>query len=174
MPSLRHIRINCEGQPPSHRYRRDIVDYALISLPMAVEQAPLSQLDRLLLISIHPAAVLYLQPTMGFGTSPASRKRWHQIRHLSIHMTSFSYQVGPTNHLKFLHAHLQSFSTLHVLEFHWQGNKGISPIFLATEPQLKRRSSKRAAVRAIPKPRASLTPFETAYSPADGVGQCHD
>ncbi|CAI7678536.1 unnamed protein product [Penicillium pancosmium] len=26
IPNLRHLRINCEGQPPSHRYRRSIVD----------------------------------------------------------------------------------------------------------------------------------------------------
>ncbi|KAJ5391186.1 hypothetical protein N7509_006676 [Penicillium cosmopolitanum] len=26
MPNLRHLRINCEGQPRSHRYRRSIVD----------------------------------------------------------------------------------------------------------------------------------------------------
>lgn len=159
MPNLQHLRINCEGQPPSHRYRRSIVDYALISLRMAVEQAPLSRLDRLSLISIHPAAVLYLQPTMGFGASPASRRRWHQIRHLTILMTSFSYQVGPTDHLKLLHAYLQSFPTLRVLRFHWQGHKGLSPISLATEPWLQRRYNKRAAVCGIPKARVSLRPL---------------
>lgn len=71
MPNLRHHRINCEGQIPSHRYRRSIVEYALISLRMAVEQAPLRLLDRLSLLSIHPAAVLYLQPNLGFGVSSA-------------------------------------------------------------------------------------------------------
>ncbi|KAJ5976306.1 hypothetical protein N7481_010013 [Penicillium waksmanii] len=142
MPNLRHLRI---GQPPSHRYRRSIVDYALILLRMAVEQAPLSLLDRLSLISIHPGAVLYLQSTIGFGASPASRRRWHQIRHLTIQMTSFPHEVGPTDHLKLLHAYLQSFPTLRVLRFHWQGHKGLSPISLATEPWLQGRSGKRGA-----------------------------
>lgn len=37
MTNLRHLKINCEGQHPSHRYRRSVVDYALISLRIAVE-----------------------------------------------------------------------------------------------------------------------------------------
>jgi hypothetical protein len=160
MPHLRHLRINCEDQPPSHRYRRSIVDYALISLRVAVEQAPLSILDRLSLISIHSGEVLYLKPTIGFGASPASRRRWHQICHLTIQMTSFSHEVGPTDHLKLLHVYLQSFPTLRVLRFHWQGHKGLSPISLATEPWLQRRSDKRVAVRGIPKARVSLRPLK--------------
>ncbi|OKO90261.1 hypothetical protein PENSUB_13394 [Penicillium subrubescens] len=38
MKNLRHLRITCEGQPPSHRYRRSVVDYTLISLRIAAEQ----------------------------------------------------------------------------------------------------------------------------------------
>lgn len=163
MPNLRHLCITCEGQTPSHRYRRGVVDYALVSLRMAVEQAPLRFLDRLSLLSVHPAAILYLQPTLGLGASPASRKRWLQIRHLTIHMTSFPYETGPTDHLKLLHAYLQSFPTLQVLRFHWQGHKGLSPISLATEPCLQRQPREQAAGNDISKARTSLRPLRLPH-----------
>lgn len=143
MRNLCHLKISCEGQHPSHRYRRSVVDYALISLRMAVEQAPLNSLDSLSLLSVHPAAVFYLQPNLGFGASPASRKRWSQIRHLTIHMASFPYEPGlPTDHLKLLHAYLQGFQALERLVFHWQGARGLSPISLSREPSLEARKRK--------------------------------
>ena len=138
MRNIRHLGIQCEGQQPSHRYRRSVVDYALISLRIAVERASLPQLESLSL-SIHPAAMLYLRPDLGFGTSPASRKRWSQIRSLTIHMDSFHYHPGlPTDHFKLLHAYLQSFPNLRTLSFHWIGERNAFPLALATEPCLQR------------------------------------
>lgn len=140
MINLRHLKITCEGQRPSHRYRRSVVDYALISLRMAVEQAALKSLEELSLLSVHPATVFYLQPSLGYGSSPASRKRWSQVRHLTIHMESFPHKAGlPTDHLKHLHAYLQSFPALEKLVFHWQGERNLSPLSLATEPCLQAR-----------------------------------
>ncbi|CAG8905776.1 unnamed protein product [Penicillium egyptiacum] len=137
MSGLQHLRISCEGQVPSHRYRRSVVDYALISLRMAIEQAPLKDLHTLSLLSVHPGAVLYLRPALGFGASPASCKRWSQIRKLTVHMTSFGHEPGqPTDHLKLLHAYLGSFPSLQRLVFHWEGERGLSPLSLATEPSL--------------------------------------
>ena len=134
MKNLRHLRIGCEGQHPSHRYRRGVVDYALISLRIAIERAPLKSLESLSLLSIHPAAVLYLQPNLGYGTSPVSRKRWSQIRYLTIHMESFPYKDGlPTDHFKLLHTYLQSFPEIRQLVFHWKGEKSLSPLSLETE-----------------------------------------
>ncbi|OJD12413.1 hypothetical protein AJ78_06990 [Emergomyces pasteurianus Ep9510] len=95
MTSLRHLKVSCDGQVAGHRYRRSVVDYALISLRIAIEQAPLKSLDTLSLLPIHPGAVLYLRPNMGFGASPAARKRWAQIRNLSIEMDSFPYDIDP-------------------------------------------------------------------------------
>ncbi|KGO73392.1 hypothetical protein PITC_085300 [Penicillium italicum] len=119
MNGLQHLQISCEIQGPSHRYHRSVVDYALISLRMAVEQAPLKDLHTLTLLSVHPGAVLYLPPAPGFGASPASCKRWSQIRKLTVHMTSFGHELGqPTNHLKLLHAYLGSFPSLQRLIFH--------------------------------------------------------
>ncbi|KAJ5161390.1 hypothetical protein N7492_006782 [Penicillium capsulatum] len=149
MKNLKHLRISCEGQTPSHRYRRSVVDYALISLRMAVEQAPLPCLKSLSLLSIHTAAVFYLQPGIGFGASPVSRKRWSQIENLQIHMTSFPHENGrPTDHFKLLHAYLQSFPQLKNLVFYWKGEKGLSPISLATEPCLQP-TSNQAAIELV-------------------------
>ncbi|KAJ5961502.1 hypothetical protein N7501_006443 [Penicillium viridicatum] len=137
MSGLQHLRISCEGQVPSHRYRRSVVDYALISLRMAIEQAPLKDLHTLSLLSVHPGAVLYLRPAPGFGASPASCKRWAQIRKLTVHMMSFGHEPGqPTDPLKLLHAYLGSFPSLRRLIFHWEGERGLSPLSLATEPSL--------------------------------------
>lgn len=141
MRSIRYLGIQCEGQQPSHRYRRSVVDYALISLRIAVERSSLPQLESLSL-SIHPAAMLYLRPDLGFGTSPASRKRWSQIRSLTIHMDSFHYRPGlPTDHFKLLHAYLQSFPSLRKLSFHWIGERNAFPLALATEPCLQTSSN---------------------------------
>lgn len=141
MRNLRHLRINCEGQPPSHRYRRSVVDYALISLRIAVERAPLQFLEHLSLLSVHPGVAFYLRPDLGFGASPASRKRWSQIRSLTIHMESFHHHPGlPTDHFKLLHAYLQGFPELRRLVFHWKGERGLSPLSLATETCLQNKA----------------------------------
>lgn len=68
MSNLQHLRISCKFQESSHRYRRSVVDYALISLRMAIVQAPLKNPHTLSLLSVHPGAVLYLRPNPGFGT----------------------------------------------------------------------------------------------------------
>ncbi|KAL1873385.1 hypothetical protein Plec18167_006436 [Paecilomyces lecythidis] len=137
MYNLEKLRITCEGQARAHRYRRSVVDYALISLRVAIEQSPLKSLRTLSLLPIHPGALLYLRPNMGFGASPASRKRWSQIRKLVIHMDSFPYIRGhPMDHLKLLHSYLQSFPGVKRFSFRWVGKKGPCPLSLATEPCL--------------------------------------
>jgi hypothetical protein len=99
------------------------------------------------LLSVHPGAVLYLRPNQGFGTSPASSKRCAQIRILTIQMTSFAYEPGqPTDHLKLLHAYLGSFPSLQRIGFHWEGDRGLSPLSLATA------STFNGAVREKPSP----------------------
>lgn len=137
MSGLQHLRISRKGQVPGHRYRRSVVDYALISLRMAIEQAPLEDVHTLVTLSVHRGAFLYLRPAPGFGALPASCKRWSQIRKLTVHMTSFGHEPSqPTDHLKLLHAYLGSFPSLQKLVFHWEGERGISPLSLATKPSL--------------------------------------
>ncbi|EAS36297.3 uncharacterized protein CIMG_01651 [Coccidioides immitis RS] len=137
MPSISHLIISCDRQVPGHRYRRSVVDYALISLRIAVEQAPLECLETLSLLPIHPAALLYLRHTLGFGASPSARKRWMQVQKLHIHMDSFPFECGEsTDHLKLLHSYLGGFSSLREFTFRWKGSKGPCPLTLSTEPCL--------------------------------------
>ncbi|MCJ1415505.1 hypothetical protein MMC32_001837 [Xylographa parallela] len=138
LPNLKHLKISCPGQEAAHRYRRNTVDYALISLRIAVERSPLPDLDTLSLLSIHPGSLLYLNPTMGFGALPNSAKRWRQIRKLAIHMDTIPYSLtSPTDHLKFLHSYLQTFScSVRRLVFRWNGPKGPFPLALGSEPSL--------------------------------------
>jgi hypothetical protein len=146
MPSLKHLKISCPNQALAQRYRRDAVDYALISLRIAVEQAPLISLDTLSLLPIHPSGVFYLRPTMGFGATPSASKRWAQIRKLNIHMDAFPYgSVHATDHLKFLHSYLQIFPDLTRFFFRWRGSKGPCPLSLPTEPCLMPSPSSRVS-----------------------------
>ena len=136
--NLKQLKVSCPGQEPAQRFRRSIVDYALISLRIAVERSRLFLLDTLSLVSIHPGAMLYLNPTMGFGTLPNSARRWRQIRKLAILMDTIP--VGhnlATDHLKLLHSYLQNFSSsLRRLAFRWKGAKGPFPLALVSEPCL--------------------------------------
>lgn len=180
MGSLEHLKIVCEGQPPSHRYRRSVVDYALISLRIAIEQSPLTRLDSLTLLPIHPGALLYLQPSLGFGTSPASQKRWRQIRNLTIHMNSFPCMAPgePTDHIKLLHAYLRNFSKLQRFAFYWIGAKGPCPISLTAEPCLAQQymtkkptqiGSKHPALRPLHFPELQYMSVENAIMDSSQV-----
>ena len=50
IPNLKHLKVSCPGQEPNQRYRRGIVDYALISLRIAIERCKLPLLDTLSLL----------------------------------------------------------------------------------------------------------------------------
>ncbi|KAJ6114367.1 hypothetical protein N7486_000145 [Penicillium sp. IBT 16267x] len=157
--NLRHLRTNCEGQSPSHRYRRSVVAYALISLRMAVERAPLQFLESLSAVNSCRAA-LYLRPDLGFGASPASRKRWSQIRSLTIHMESFHHHPClPSDHFKLLHAYLQSFPELRRLVFHWKRENGLPPLSLAPEPFLQNKTKAALSPHRPGQQRLSLSPL---------------
>ena len=134
IPALRSLEISCPGQPPAQVYRRSAVDYALISLRMAVEQAPLSSLESLILDGVHSSSLFYLRPQLAFGASPASTCRWRQIRKLKMRMDCPAWGGGqPTDHLKFLHTYLQSYPLLEDLYFEWLNQKGPCPLSLSSE-----------------------------------------
>ncbi|KIX94854.1 uncharacterized protein Z520_09544 [Fonsecaea multimorphosa CBS 102226] len=142
MPRLQHLHISCPNQPAGQRYRKDIVDYALISLRLAMEAAKPSQLVSLTLAPIHPAAVFYLRPHLSIGTSPASFRVWKGIKSLEIEMDSFEYgRNQPSDHLKILHSYLQTFHALEHFKFQWLGNKGPFPLALHIEPCTSRPTS---------------------------------
>ncbi|KAI4128510.1 MAG: hypothetical protein LQ338_002680 [Usnochroma carphineum] len=147
--NLKHLKISCPGQEAVQRYRRSIVDYALISIRIAVERSNLLLLDTLSLLSIHPAAVLYLNPSMGFGALPNSVKRWKRTTKLTICMDSIPFSpYPPSDHLKLLHSYLQLFaSSLTDLVFRWQGIKGLFPLSLDKEVCLQEKSPEMACPR---------------------------
>jgi hypothetical protein len=139
MRNLKHIAISCPDQDEAQLHRRSIVDYALISLRIAIERAPLEEFEALTLESIHPAALFYLQPILGIGSSPGSQRRWSQVKQLAVHMTSFPFDdPDKTEHLRILHAYLRAFSqNLTSLHFSWVGKQsGPSPLTLDKEPIL--------------------------------------
>ena len=133
IPRLKSLTVSTPNQESSQRYRRSIVDYALISLRVAIERVNLISLDTLSLEPVHPGSILYLHPSMGFGASPSSSKRWRQIRKLTIYMDAVDL-MSPSDHLKLLHSYLHNFSP-HVKEFRfrWLGAKGPCPLSLGTE-----------------------------------------
>lgn len=149
MPGLKHLIISCPGQEAGQRYRRSIVDYALISLRIAVERSKLDALEQLSLLRVHAGAVCYLNPIMGMGSLPNSAKRWKQIRKLT--MTVDSIPFGPnlaTDHLKGLHAYLQTFAhSVEEFNFCWLGVKGPCPLSIGSESCLQRTSPRLACPR---------------------------
>ncbi|KAI9887309.1 MAG: hypothetical protein M1823_000903 [Watsoniomyces obsoletus] len=173
MPGIEHIEISCPNQEPSQRYRRSVVDYALISLRMAVERAPLTSLSELSLRPMHAGGLLYLQSHMGFGASPKGKRRWAQIRRLTIQLDSWAFD-GPgvaTDHLKLLHQYLLSFSAgLEHLSFRWRGKKGPCPYTLDTEPVLPPRSST-ARLRRMRCPRLQHADLSNAYPDASQLSR---
>ena len=149
MPALEHLQISCPGQERVQRYRRNVVDFALISLRIAAERAKLPKLRRLSLSTVHPAAVQYLNPAMGYGTRPDSMRRWRQIEELSIRMDTIPVSARHgADHLKLLHSYLQAFSgSLQRFVFRWEGEKGFFPLSLSSEQCLSTSSPSQACPR---------------------------
>ncbi len=137
MPNIRHLTIKTPGQDPKERYRRDIVDYALISLRISVERATLTRLTKLSLSGVHPSAFNYLRHNPAFGASPSAARRWRQIRKLNIAVESWDF-YGPSpglDHLKIIDDYIRGFSSnLEKFTFAWLGRKGPCPLALAGDP----------------------------------------
>lgn len=134
LTNVRHLKISTPGQARSEAYLRSAVDYALISLRIAVERNKLVKLDTLSLLSVHPGAPFYLNPFSGFGARPNSLRRWKQIKKLTIEMDTPPTSTLP-DHLKFCHHYLQVFAaTLVDFDFRWQGAHAPWPLTLHNEP----------------------------------------
>lgn len=134
LTNVKHLKVSCPDQDRSEAYMRSAVDYALISLRIAIERNKLVKLDTLSLLSVHPMAPFYLNPFSGFGTRPNSTKRWKQIRSLVIHMDTPPTST-PADHLKLLHSYLHLVaSRLEEFHFRWQGLNAPWPLSLHNEP----------------------------------------
>ena len=134
LTNVKHLKVSCPGQDRSEAYMRSAVDYALISLRIAVERNRLLKLDTLSLLSVHPMAPFYLNPLSGFGARPNSVRRWSQVRNLSIYVDTPPTST-PADHLKLLHNYLQVFAPrLEEIDFRWQGMHAPWPLSLHNEP----------------------------------------
>jgi hypothetical protein len=138
MPSLRHLRVSCPGQDSNQRYRKSIVDYSLISMRIALEHVCPNGLQSIFLQDIHPSALQNLCPAMSIGSNPRSTKIWRRITTLTIEMEAWPFALeDKTDHLKLLHAYLQSLPSLTTLNFTWLGaTKGPLPLSLNLEPSV--------------------------------------
>lgn len=139
--NLTHLEISCPGSSPSSQSRRSIVDFALISVRIAVERNHFNALDTLTLSPMHPTGLLALSPLAGCGASPASAKRWSCIQNLSIEVPSLtptrpqSPQRQEDNPNKLLTSYLSTFQPgLVSFRFAWLGAKGPLPFHQTTSP----------------------------------------
>ncbi|GAO17101.1 uncharacterized protein UV8b_00306 [Ustilaginoidea virens] len=134
--NTRHLTVRCPGQHPRERYRRDTVDYALISLRIAVERAPLDKLNKVSLSSVHPGAFNYLRHTQGFGSVPSASRRWKQVKKLNVSVESWDfYGSSPgLDHLKIIDDYVRFFAPgLEKFSFSWIGNKGPCSVALSSD-----------------------------------------
>ncbi|KAF3014027.1 hypothetical protein G7054_g12776 [Neopestalotiopsis clavispora] len=161
VPNVRHITIKTPGQDPKERYRRDIVDYALISFRISLERAPLPKLMKLSLSSVHPSAFTYLRHVPGFGCTPSAGRRWKQIRKLHISAEAWDF-YGPSpglDHLKIIEDYIRNFSDcLEKLTFTWLGQKGPCPIALAQDPLFAPPRSSQKLFQEVTSPMSPLPP----------------
>lgn len=161
VPNMRHLTIKTPGQNAKERYRRDIVDYALISLRISLERAPLEKLVKLSLSAVHPSAFNYLRHVPGFGCTPSAGRRWQQIRKLQISVESWDF-YGPSpglDHLKMLDDYIRNFKdSVEKFSFTWLGRKGPCPISLAADPLFAPPRSSQKLFNEVTSPMSPLPP----------------
>ncbi|KAL9086922.1 MAG: hypothetical protein Q9165_006928 [Trypethelium subeluteriae] len=150
MPFLKHVKISCPGQQAAERDRRSVVDYALMSLRIAIERAQLRSLDSLTLAPIHPAGLFYLKSTHNYGSTPGSGRRWAQIQKLMVQVDSFKVDSKASrDHLKVVHTYLRSFSaSLTHCAFRWNGRRGLDPFTLDTESCIQPEATEHPLIRS--------------------------
>ncbi|KAH6609582.1 hypothetical protein Trco_002928 [Trichoderma cornu-damae] len=167
IPNVRHLTVRCPGQDPRERYRRGIVDYALISLRIAVERAPVTKLSKLSLSSLHPCAFNYLRYINGIGSVPSAGRRWRQIKKLHISVEAWDF-YGPSpglDHLKVLDDYIRSFSEgLDKFTFAWTGVRGPCPIALSADALFAPPRSTRKLFHEVTSPMSPL-PVRPPRSP---------
>ncbi|POS83531.1 hypothetical protein EPUL_004135 [Erysiphe pulchra] len=139
MPNLKSFRILCQGTYLNHKYRKNAIDYVLISLRIALERAPLYHLKKLSLCHIHPAGIRNLRHTIGYGCTPSASRRWKKIEELEVTMDSWDFHGDKSSHdhLRILSDFIRSFSpNLKKMSFIWSGENGPCPFFIYSGPQL--------------------------------------
>jgi hypothetical protein len=161
MPNMRHLTIKTPGQDPKERYRRDIIDYALISLRITLERTAFPKLTKLSLSGVHPSAFNYLRPAPGFGSSPLGTRRWRQIRKLYISVESWDfYGASPgLDHLKIIDDYIRFFAeTVEKFHFSWLGRRGPCPLALSADPLFAPPRSTKKLFAEVTSPMSPLPP----------------
>lgn len=139
--NLTHLEISCPGSAADTQSRRSTVDFALISLRMAIERNCLNALDTMTISPVHSGGLLALSPLTGCGATPASAKKWACIKHLSVSVTKSSPpHTGPHQQQndpnKLLTSYLATFQqNLISLRFAWLGTKGPLPLHQSVSTQ---------------------------------------
>src|SRR3569833_4190474 len=158
---LRHLTIRCPGQDPQERYRRDIVDYALISLRISLERVPLDRLVKLSLSGVHPTAINYLRHVPGFGCRPSAGRRWKQIRKLYVSVESWDF-YGPSPglyHLKIIDDYIRAFApNQDKFSFTWLGRRGPCLLALSGDPRFAPPRSCKKLLNEVTSPMSPLPP----------------
>ncbi|KAK5170901.1 uncharacterized protein LTR77_004045 [Saxophila tyrrhenica] len=183
--NLSHLKVSCPGYNQSQQYRRSTVDFALISLRIAVEQNNLNALDTLTLSPIHPGGILHLSPILGYGATPRSSRRWSRIKNLTLHVVKprSSPAADEPDHFKLLQTYIRNFqSNLTTFKFRWIGSKGLIPIhrqrqpFALTEEHPASRTgsdheppAKRRALPPLHFPKLQHAEFENSKAAADDI-----
>lgn len=169
MAKLETLHIATPGQSPSMRYRTSAVDYAMISIRMAVERSPLEQLRELVLSPVHPASIQHFRSgPFSCGSSPSAGRKWRQIKDLTIHMEAWDFDApdSSTDHLKLLREYIMTFaSQLTHFDFEWIGRPGPFPLALDKEPLLRRPLTELSAPRIV-----QVDPIEVSTSKSEACG----
>ena len=129
--NLASLTVSCPGYNHSQKGRPSTVDFALISVRIAIEQNNLNALNSLTLSPMHPEGFLYLSCLPGYGATPRSARRWSRIKHLTIHADApISPQSGKQpDQFKLLQTYIRNFQpNLETFDFRWNGAKGPIPI----------------------------------------------
>ena len=166
--NLSHLKISCPGYDKKQRFQRSIVDFALISLRIAVERGNLNALDTLTLSPIHPGGILYLAPLLGHGASPRSASRWARIQKLTIHANTLppSNVHGEPDYLRLLQTYLRNFQpNLRTFKFRWVGGKAQLPMHqsimsAALADEHASRDGGPSASQSPPRKRRGMQPLE--------------
>ena len=129
--NLASLTVSCPGYNHPQTGRPSTVDFALISLRIAIEQNNLNALESLTLSPMHPEGFLYLSCLPGYGATPRSARRWSRIKHLAIHADAptFPRPGDQPDHFKLLQTYIRNFqSNVETFDFRWNGAKGSIPV----------------------------------------------
>lgn len=125
MVDIKTLIVSCPGAPMGEPGRRCVVDYALLSLRMAIERARPQKLRKIVLDPLHLTGLQYFLPgVLAVGSVIDSRRIWSKVTTLTMTVSAWKELANgsPTlykTQLKFLHQFLEYFNNVEDLKFTW-------------------------------------------------------